>query len=118
MKTSQFLFTALLLPQATTATSLGGAALSAMKSIDYRYFVAGGTCAAISHGITTPIDVVKTNIGMDVEDSLTPGATLPFLNECYGCQLTTWIMVLTHSFHSSIYHYCVGSLHIWKTGFL
>jgi len=29
---------------------------------DYRYFVAGGVCAAISHGITTPIDVVKTRI--------------------------------------------------------
>lgn len=37
-------------------------ALSAFKSLDYRYFVAGGTCAAISHGITTPIDVIKTKI--------------------------------------------------------
>mmetsp|Transcript_44540 Transcript_44540/g.48194 ORF Transcript_44540/g.48194 Transcript_44540/m.48194 type:complete len:374 (-) Transcript_44540:282-1403(-) len=37
-------------------------ALSALKSIDYRYFVAGGTCAAFSHGITTPIDVVKTKL--------------------------------------------------------
>jgi hypothetical protein len=36
--------------------------VSAIKSIDYRYFVAGGTCAAFSHGITTPIDVVKTKI--------------------------------------------------------
>jgi solute carrier family 25 phosphate transporter 3 len=62
MKTFPYLLTALLLPQATTSTSAGGAALSALKSIDYRYFVAGGTCAAISHGITTPIDVVKTRI--------------------------------------------------------
>jgi solute carrier family 25 phosphate transporter 3 len=29
---------------------------------DYRFFVAGGVCAACSHGITTPIDVVKTKI--------------------------------------------------------
>jgi len=36
-------------------------ALDAFSSLDYRYFVAGGTCAAISHGITTPIDVVGKN---------------------------------------------------------
>lgn len=35
---------------------------TALDGIDYRFFVAGGTCAAISHGITTPIDVVKTRI--------------------------------------------------------
>ena len=44
------------LTSATTASSL------IASSIDYRYFVAGGTCAAISHGITTPIDVVKTRM--------------------------------------------------------
>jgi len=32
---------------------------------DYRYFVAGGLCAAASHGVTTPIDVVKTRIQAD-----------------------------------------------------
>lgn len=32
------------------------------KSVDWRYFVAGGICAACSHGITTPIDVVKTKM--------------------------------------------------------
>jgi len=37
-------------------------AASIASSIDYRYFVAGGSCAAISHGITTPIDVVKTRM--------------------------------------------------------
>lgn len=44
------------------ASSAGAVALQALKDMDYRYFVAGGTCAAISHGITTPIDVVKTKI--------------------------------------------------------
>jgi hypothetical protein len=38
------------------------AAKNAFQSMDYRYFVAGGTCAAFSHGITTPIDVVKTKM--------------------------------------------------------
>ena len=47
-----------LLSHVTSATP----AASIASSIDYRYFVAGGTCAAISHGITTPIDVVKTRM--------------------------------------------------------
>jgi solute carrier family 25 phosphate transporter 3 len=46
-------------------SSAASSTFSALKSIDYRYFVAGGTCAAISHGITTPIDVVKTRIQSD-----------------------------------------------------
>ena len=46
----------------TSSTAAASSVLSTLKSIDYRYFVAGGTCAAISHGITTPIDVVKTRI--------------------------------------------------------
>lgn len=36
--------------------------LAVLQEIDYRFFLAGGSCAAISHGITTPIDVVKTKI--------------------------------------------------------
>lgn len=44
------------------ATNAASSALSILKNLDYRYFVAGGTCAAFSHGITTPIDVVKTKI--------------------------------------------------------
>ena len=33
-----------------------------LKKVDWRYFLAGGICAACSHGITTPIDVVKTKM--------------------------------------------------------
>ena len=33
-----------------------------LTSLDPRFFLAGGLCAAASHGVTTPIDVVKTRI--------------------------------------------------------
>lgn len=57
----------------TADASAAGAAASAAKSfsskidIDYRYFIAGGVCAATSHGITTPIDVVKTKMQAEPE---------------------------------------------------
>lgn len=35
---------------------------------DYRYFVAGGACAAYSHGVTTPIDVIKTKMQADPKE--------------------------------------------------
>jgi len=44
------------------ASGAASAAANALKSVDYRFFVAGGVCAATSHGITTPIDVVKTRM--------------------------------------------------------
>ena len=50
------------LPVSADASAAAGAALKALKSMDYRFFVAGGTCAAFSHGITCPIDVVKVQI--------------------------------------------------------
>jgi hypothetical protein len=31
---------------------------------DPRYFLSGGLCAAASHGVTTPIDVVKTSTNL------------------------------------------------------
>lgn len=30
--------------------------------LDWRYFVAGGTCASFSHGVATPFDVIKTKM--------------------------------------------------------
>ena len=41
---------------------------SAAASVDdttYKYFVAGGMAASISHGVTVPIDVVKTRLQTD-----------------------------------------------------
>ncbi|KAL9179266.1 hypothetical protein ACHAXT_008556 [Thalassiosira profunda] len=63
------------------ASSVNPAA-SLASSIDYRYFVAGGSCAAISHGITTPIDVVKTRMQSDPDKykSLLP-ATATIIKE-------------------------------------
>lgn len=52
-----------------TSNPAAKAAIGALKNIDYRYFVAGGTCAAFSHGITTPIDVVKTRLQANPEVS-------------------------------------------------
>ena len=40
---------------------------SELGNVDWRFFVAGGICAACSHGITTPIDVVKTKMQTDPE---------------------------------------------------
>lgn len=54
---------------ASTPTSLekvlylrGGTVGGDVTSLDWRYFLAGGICAAASHGYTTPIDVVKTRM--------------------------------------------------------
>lgn len=44
------------------ASGPASAAANAVKAFDYRYFLAGGVCAATSHGLTTPIDVVKTKM--------------------------------------------------------
>ena len=59
-------------------TAAGGLA----SSIDYRYCVAGRSCAAISHGITCPIDVVKTRMQSNPEKykSLLP-ATATIIRE-------------------------------------
>eukprot|EP00596_Hydrurales_sp_CCMP1899_P007472 CAMPEP_0119041892 /NCGR_PEP_ID=MMETSP1177-20130426/14163_1 /TAXON_ID=2985 /ORGANISM="Ochromonas sp, Strain CCMP1899" /LENGTH=181 /DNA_ID=CAMNT_0007008293 /DNA_START=72 /DNA_END=614 /DNA_ORIENTATION=+ len=38
-----------------------------LSSFDWRFFVAGGICAACSHGATTPIDVVKTKMQTNPE---------------------------------------------------
>jgi solute carrier family 25 phosphate transporter 3 len=65
MRTYSLLSTLALLasgPAVVIASGPAAAAASAAKAFDYRFFVAGGVCAATSHGITTPIDVVKTKM--------------------------------------------------------
>jgi solute carrier family 25 phosphate transporter 3 len=51
-----------LIQRSTASGPASAAANAGLKALDYRYFVAGGVCAATSHGITTPIDVVKTKM--------------------------------------------------------
>jgi len=67
MKILSLLAAILLYPANSAFASPTDGALAALKSLDYRYFVAGGTCAAFSHGVTTPIDVVKTKIQAEPE---------------------------------------------------
>jgi len=47
---------------ASKSGGICGGLKGALSTIDYRFFVAGGVCAATSHGITTPVDVVKTRM--------------------------------------------------------
>jgi len=63
-------------------TAASAALKTALKSIDYRYFVAGGTCAAFSHGITTPIDVVKTKLQANPEKYKGKGLVSATLQIC------------------------------------
>lgn len=48
--------------QQSKLLNIRGGSSSELNSFDWRFFVAGGICAACSHGVTTPIDVVKTKM--------------------------------------------------------
>ena len=40
----------------------GGSVGDSGGAVDWRFFVAGALCASISHGVTTPLDVIKTKM--------------------------------------------------------
>jgi solute carrier family 25 (mitochondrial phosphate transporter), member 3 len=56
------------IPRLHILVYLISASLTQCLAVDYRYFVAGGVCAAYSHGITTPIDVIKTKMQADPKE--------------------------------------------------
>eukprot|EP00986_Skeletonema_menzelii_P007964 scaffold3197_cov153-Skeletonema_menzelii.AAC.8 len=60
------------------------------KASDPRFFIAGGASAAISHGITTPIDVVKTRMQSDTALSdISPSNAALRIVEAEGPQALT-----------------------------
>lgn len=95
-----------------TVNPAASAAISALKKMDYRYFVAGGTCAAFSHGITTPIDVVKTRLQANPEVSiLFPPLILLLSERLIGGELrkkrqSTNICTNSDPSHSFLFIFC------------
>ena len=64
--------------------------VSKKKASDPRFFIAGGASAAISHGITTPIDVVKTKMQSDASLSdLSPSEAALRIVEAEGPKALT-----------------------------
>jgi len=64
--------------------------VSKKKASDPRFFIAGGASAAISHGITTPIDVVKTKMQSEASLSdLSPTEAALRIVEAEGPQALT-----------------------------
>uniref|UniRef100_A0A7S4JJE4 Mitochondrial carrier protein n=1 Tax=Odontella aurita TaxID=265563 RepID=A0A7S4JJE4_9STRA len=68
------------IPDSSTSISSAG---QLPKKTDVRYFIAGGISAAISHGVATPVDVVKTRIQAEPESysSGVRNAALKILDE-------------------------------------
>lgn len=68
---SSFLLLSMLIPTVAHATTLEIVDNNSMDFIEHywRYFLAGGLCASISHGISVPFDVIKTRIQLQKSSS-------------------------------------------------
>ena len=81
---------------AVAAVGEAGGVVKDVALPDVRYFIAGGGCAAFSHGIATPIDVVKTRMQADPEVSFgmfVVGWLLFGIDRYMFCEISTALFV-------------------------
>lgn len=71
LQSSFLLLLSMLIPTVAHATTLEIVDDNSMNFIEHywRYFLAGGLCASISHGISVPFDVIKTRIQLQKSSS-------------------------------------------------
>eukprot|EP01038_Epipyxis_sp_PR26KG_P008067 gene8067-10930_t len=119
---TSFLASLLLLlssPNPVTATTGVTIGLDSIQIINYwKYFIAGGICASFSHGITVPIDVIKTRIqtaGTDEVNEENPTGKISIIKMAKKIILDDGIAMLGKGLGPTLVGYAIqGSL---KYGF-